>query len=163
MVEGIAPRVAWLAAESEGTARDLGATLSRPHRSEDATTMLDWLTAFGDPAEPRDDLGVARIVVRPTELAAVEERLRGALRAREGIAAGYLADGAGVLTIRWTAEPARVAEPLADVQAAAVAHRGWAALLFLPPAHRSGFRRLLTPDPNAELRRKVVDAFGARA
>jgi FAD/FMN-containing dehydrogenase len=163
MFEGIVPRVAWLADESERIARDLGGTLSRPHKSDAATTMLDWLTAFGDPPEPRDDLGVARIVVRPTELAAVEERLRADLQKREGIATGFVADAAGVLTIRWTAAPSRVADPLADVLAAAIAHRGWAALLFLPPAHRGAVRRVLTPDPNAELERKVLAAFGAPA
>ncbi len=163
MFEGIAPRVEWLRAEAERIARAGRGEVSDRYEGEPATKLLHWLTAFSDAGPvPRDDLGIARIVVRPTKLAETEMRLRAALRDCEGIVAGFQADAAGVLTIRWTAEPTRVAEPLPGIREAALAHDGWATLLALPAAARRGFQRLLTADPNAALTRRVLDVFGAR-
>jgi len=161
MFEGPGARVAWLRGESERIARDRRADISEPLGTEPATDLLHWLTELADPGpEPRDDLGIARVIVRPGDLAASEMLVRAQIRERGGIDAGFVADAAGVLTIRWTAEPARVAEPLLEVDAAARARGGRATLLSLPRAHRKSFRRRLTADPNADLERRVLAAFG---
>jgi glycolate oxidase FAD binding subunit len=160
MFEGIEPRVKWLANESERMARGAPAKLSEAYGEEPAAKMLDYLAGFAEAAEPRENLGIARVVVLPTQLAELELRLRTAFWDRVGILAGFQMDVAsGVLTLRWTAEPSRVAEPLDDVRKAALAHDGQATLLHLPPTHRRGRNRLLTPDPNAALARKILDVF----
>lgn len=159
--EGIEPRVAWLAKEAQRMAHRAQANLSESLDGAAATRMLDYLTEFADAGpEPREDLGIVRVVVLPAALGQFEMRLRTAVWDREGIVAGFLADASsGSLVIRWTAETSRVMEPLEEIRAAALAHGGRATLLHLPASRRERCTRILTKDPSAVLTARILDVF----
>jgi FAD/FMN-containing dehydrogenase len=162
MFEGNRPRVEWLAAEASKVAAE-SQTVTAVANDEDAgDALLDFLVAIEEPGADRN-VGIAHVVVTPSEAAHALEDLALRLRACEGIAFRALADElSGVVVVRWSGPASRLSAPLADVVETAKRFAGNARLVHLPGPIRGEHPRDLTPDPNAALAERIRAAFDPR-
>lgn len=159
LFEGNPRRVEWLAAEASKVATEAKARAVTASDDDAGEALLDFLVGFDEPGADRD-VGIAHVAVASSEVARALADLGRRLRERSGLAFRILADAlSGVVVVRWSASPAQLAAPLADVVETAGRFAGNARLVHLPGAIRGRHPRDLTPDPNATLADRIRAAF----
>jgi len=157
--EGSSTRVAWQ--DSEATSYEIGGPEAATGDNDAAAAVLAALVAL---AEPPEDMtaaeGIVRLSVPPTEGTEAAESAGRVLR-MTGAVPMVAADAmTGLITVRWRARNAANSDaPLEALRRVATAHRGFARLLFLPPATRSRWPQGISGGTGGELRDRLLRVF----